>query len=192
MVVAPRLLATARLPTVHLSKPCQVALEFGSFVSKRHNSKAWMFFSFLRHFLILLSCSFNKCSISEENNGYNWKSCHWIYPNSATEKYSQNREKKVKKGLNNKANTKKDMDGQLEVLKAVKPNSKIKYSRTSHKRSQKCQDLTAWQLASLWNRDLEMAWKISSNSLVKWLPLFFLVSCSPVSARDCKIISARL
>ena len=148
MVVAPRLLATARLPTVHLSKPCQVALEFGSFVSKRHNSEAWMFFSFLRHFLILLSCSFNKCSISEENNGYNWKSCHWIYPNSATEKYSQNREKKVKKGLNNKANTKEGMDGQLEVLKAVKPNtanSKIKYSRTSHERSQNAR---IWRLGS--------------------------------------------
>ena len=45
----------------------KIALEFGSFVSKRHSSKAWMLFSFLRHFLILLSCSFNKCSISKEN-----------------------------------------------------------------------------------------------------------------------------
>ena len=43
--------------------------------------------------------------------------------------------KKVKEGLYNKANTKEGIDGQLEVLKAVKPNSKIKYSRTSHKPS---------------------------------------------------------
>lgn len=33
-----------------------------------HDSNACMLSSFLRHFLILLSCSFNKCSISVEEN----------------------------------------------------------------------------------------------------------------------------
>ena len=145
MVVAPRLLATARLPTVHLSKPCQVALEFGNFVSKRHNSKAWMFFSFCDTF-------WSSCLVPLTNARFLKKTTDTIeravieftqiQPLKSTHKTGR---KNVKEGLNNKANTKKGMDGQVGVLKAVKPNSKIKYSRTSHKRSHSAR---IWRLRS--------------------------------------------
>ena len=101
-----------------------------------------MLLSFLRHFLILLSCSFNKCSISKENTDTIGRAViefTQIQPLKSSHKTERKKEiitsyRDRKEVLNNKANIKEGMDGQLGVLKAVKPNSKIKYSRTSHKR----------------------------------------------------------
>ena len=104
-----------------------------------------MLFSFLRHFLILLSCSFNKCSISKENTDTIERAVIEFTQIQPLKSSHKTERKKVKEGLNNKANTKEGMDGQLEVLKAVKPNSKIKYSRTSHKRSHNAR---IWRLRS--------------------------------------------
>ena len=53
-----------------------------STLQENQDNRAWMLFSFLRHFLIFLSCSFNRCSISVKYEKHKIKNYNQNYNNS--------------------------------------------------------------------------------------------------------------
>ena len=51
-------------------------------LQENQDNRAWMLCSFLRHFLIFLSCSFNRCSISVKYEKHKIKNYNQNYNNS--------------------------------------------------------------------------------------------------------------